>query len=114
MSDGWRRVRAGRLADVPPDRPHPLEIDGAPLVLVRAGESVYACGAVCAHKGGPLADGKLSGTRLACPWHGWMYDVRTGACVFPGRGARVPAYATHVDGDGEVWVELPADGRPAC
>ena len=107
MSDGWRRVRAGRVDDLPPGRPTRLDVDGAPVMLVRVGEAVYACGGVCSHKGGPLADGKVSGTRVACPWHGWMYDVRTGECVFPGRGARVATYPTRVDG-GEVWVELPA------
>jgi nitrite reductase/ring-hydroxylating ferredoxin subunit len=80
---------------------------------VRVGDVVYACGAVCAHKGGPLEDGKLSGARLVCPWHGWMYDVRTGECVFPGRGARVPTHRTRVEA-GEVWIETPAGGAAAC
>ncbi len=44
--------------------------------------------------------------RLACPWHGWMYDVRTGECVLPGRGNRVASYPVRVEA-GEVWVELP-------
>jgi nitrite reductase/ring-hydroxylating ferredoxin subunit len=105
VSDGWRRVRAGRVDALPPG-PTALDVDGAPVVLARVGDAVYACGGVCSHKGGPLAEGKLSGTRLTCPWHGWMYDLRTGECVFPGRGARVPTYATRVE-DGEVWVELP-------
>ena len=56
--------------------------------------------------GGPLSEGKLSGARLACPWHGWMYDVRTGQCTFPGRGAAVPSYPVRVE-NGRVWVELP-------
>ena len=61
---------------------------------------------MCAHRGGPLSEGRLSGTRLACPWHGWMFDVRSGECTFPGRGARVPAYPVQVT-DGEIWVQAP-------
>ena len=99
-------IRAGRLDDVPDGSVTRLELDGTPVVLARVGEAVYACGAVCSHKGGPLGEGKLSGARLVCPWHGWMYDVRTGACLFPGRGAGVPTYPTRVDG-GEIWVEMP-------
>ena len=76
------------------------------MVLARVGDRVYACGDACAHQGGPLHEGKLSGTRLACPWHGWMYDVRTGQCSFPGRGASVPSYSARVDADG-VWVTVP-------
>ena len=108
-----RRVRVARLEDLPAGRPLPIDVDGAAVLVVRAGNAVYACGAVCAHKGGPLADGKLSGTRLACPWHGWMYDVRTGDCVFPGRGARVPTFDIVVEA-GEVWIDVPAEGGTAC
>jgi nitrite reductase/ring-hydroxylating ferredoxin subunit len=94
------------MDDLPLGRPARLAVDGAPVVLVRVGDAVYAFGGTCTHQGGPLAEGRLTGTRVACPRHGWMYDVRTGECVFPGRGARVPVYSAHVDG-GEVWVELP-------
>ncbi len=42
----------------------------------------------------------------AGPWHGWIYDVRTGECVMPGRDARVTRYPVRIDA-GEVWVEVP-------
>ncbi len=99
-------VLAASLDEVPIGQPTLVELNGARVVLTRVGDAVYACGDVCAHKGGPLSQGKLNGPRLACPWHGWMYDVRTGQCLFPGRGASVPSYATRIEG-GQVWVELP-------
>jgi len=99
-------VRAASLAAVPTGRPTLVEIPGARVVLARVGDDVYACGDTCAHQGGPLGEGRLTGTRLACPWHGWLYDVRTGQCVFPGRGASVASYPTRIDGDA-VWVDLP-------
>ena len=102
-----RDVRAAALGDLAQGAPHLVQTEGTQLVLVRVGDQVHAIGAVCSHQGGPLAQGKLSGTRLACPWHGWMYDVRTGQCVFPGRGAAVPSYPVRVEGDA-VFVELPA------
>jgi nitrite reductase/ring-hydroxylating ferredoxin subunit len=42
-----------------------------------------------------------------------MYDVRTGDCVFPGRGARVPTFPTVVDA-GAVWVETAAESGASC
>jgi nitrite reductase/ring-hydroxylating ferredoxin subunit len=93
------------LVELVPGVPRLVEADGARVVLVRVGDEVHALGDVCAHKGGPLSEGKLTGTRLACPWHGWMYDVRTGQCVFPGRGAAVPRYAVRVEND-DVCVEV--------
>ena len=99
-------IRVAALADVTAGQPKLVEAECTRVVLVRVGDRVHALGEVCAHKGGPLSDGKLSGTRLACPWHGWMYDVRTGQCLFPGRGASVPSYRVRVDGDA-VFVEVP-------
>jgi nitrite reductase/ring-hydroxylating ferredoxin subunit len=99
-------VRAAALAVLPAGRPTLVVLDGTRVVLARVGDRVYAVGDACAHQGGPLADGRLAGSRLVCPWHGWMYDVRTGQCVFPQRGGRVPSYRARVEGDA-VWVDLP-------
>ena len=98
-------VRAIRLDELPAGRPILVEAGDARVVLARVGERVYACADRCAHQGGPLSQGRLSGARLACPWHGWMYDVRSGECVLPGRGARVPVYPVRVEGS-DVWIDL--------
>ena len=98
-------LRVAALAEIEAGRPTLVEIGGTRVVLARVGDAVYACGDVCAHRGGPLSEGKQSGPRLACPWHGWMYDVRTGQCTFPGRGASVPSYPVRVEAD-QIWVEL--------
>jgi len=99
-------VRAAALADVEPGRPRLVELGDRRVVLAKVGDAVYACGDVCAHQGGPLSEGRLSGPRLACPWHGWTYDVRTGRCVFPQRGGSVPSYPVRID-RGEIWIDLP-------
>ena len=101
-----RAVRAARLDDLQAGQLQLVEAGGARVVLARVRDEVYACQDACAHQGGPLSEGKLSGVRLACPWHGWMYDVRTGECVLPGRGKRVASYPVRVEA-GEVWVEIP-------
>jgi nitrite reductase/ring-hydroxylating ferredoxin subunit len=102
MSD----VRVARLDELPAARPTLVEAGGTRIVLVRVGDTVYACDDTCGHHGGPLSEGRLSGTRLSCPWHGWMYDVRTGECLMPSRGGRIPSYPARIEG-GEVWVDLP-------
>jgi nitrite reductase/ring-hydroxylating ferredoxin subunit len=98
-------VRVARLEELSPGEPRLVEVDGTRVVLARVGDAVYACSAVCTHQGGPLSEGRLSGTRLACPWHGWHFDVRTGACVMPTRGGSVPSYPVRIEA-GEVWVEV--------
>ena len=102
-------IRAASVEDIPVGSLKLVEVGGLRIVLARVGDAVYACDDVCAHRGGALSEGKLSGTKLACPLHGWFYDVRTGQCLFPGRGASVPSYPVRVEGD-SVFVELPSDG----
>jgi nitrite reductase/ring-hydroxylating ferredoxin subunit/uncharacterized membrane protein len=48
------------------------------LVLVRIGGTVHALHAVCAHAGGPLAEGKIVDGCLECPWHGSRFWVDNG------------------------------------
>ena len=99
-------IRVARLDDLPAGQPTLVEAENTRIVLVRVADAVYACDDICGHHGGPLSEGRLSGTRLSCPWHGWMYDVRTGECMMPSRGGRIPSYAVRVDA-GDVWVNLP-------
>ena len=94
----------GRLEELPPAQPKLVEVDGLRLVLVRVGDQVHALDEMCAHQGGPLSEGRVSGTRLTCPWHGWMYDVRTGQCLMPARGGTVPSYPVRVE-NGEIVLE---------
>jgi len=105
------RIRVARLDEVSPGEPRLVEADGTRIVLVRVGDTVHACDDSCTHHGGPLSEGKLAGTRLSCPWHGWMFDVRTGQCLMPSRGDAVPTYPVHVE-DGEIWVDMPASEAP--
>jgi nitrite reductase (NADH) small subunit/3-phenylpropionate/trans-cinnamate dioxygenase ferredoxin subunit len=99
-------LRVASLSEVTPGTARVVESNGTRLMLVRVGEQIHALGDVCTHQGGPLSDGKLSGARVTCPWHGWQFDVRTGQCLFPPRGGAVPRYPVRIDGD-DVWVDVP-------
>ena len=100
------RVHAGRLADLPSNRPVLLEVDGRRVALVRRGDVVHALLDACPHAGGPLSEGTVLGDSLACPYHGWAWDLRTGACVAPQRDVRALVFPARVEG-GEVWIDLP-------
>jgi nitrite reductase/ring-hydroxylating ferredoxin subunit len=99
-------VRAAALADLVPDQPLAVTLNGTRVALVRVGEQVHAVADTCTHQGGPLSEGRLAGGRLACPWHGWMFDVRTGQCLMPARGGAVSSYPVRVV-NGDIWVEVP-------
>ena len=99
------RHHVGRLDDLTAGQLKLVEANGARLVLVRVRDEVFACSDECTHQGGPLSEGRLTGTRLACPWHGWMFDLRSGECLMPSRGGRVDTYPVTIE-DGNIWVEI--------
>ena len=48
------------------------------LVLVRIGATVHALHAVCAHAGGPLAQGTVVDDCIQCPWHASRFRLEDG------------------------------------
>lgn len=53
-------------------------VAGTILVISNIDGELHAMDGICAHQGGPLGKGKLSGCTLTCPWHGWQYNVDSG------------------------------------
>jgi len=51
-----------------------------------------------------LGEGELEGTVVTCPWHGWRFDVTSGACM-NNPSAKVEAYQVKVEGN-DVMVLL--------
>ncbi len=77
-----RLVTVGRVEDVPVGYGATVELaNGTQLALYNVSGTFYAIENFCPHRGAPLADGKLCGYTVECGWHGWLFDVRTGACL---------------------------------
>jgi nitrite reductase/ring-hydroxylating ferredoxin subunit len=55
-----------------------VQAQGMPVVIVRLQGLLYAMGAVCAHAGGPLDEGKLDGDVVTCPWHASQFRFADG------------------------------------
>ena len=81
-----------------------VKVGEAELTLARIGDEFYATQGHCLHLQGPLCEGRLEGTVLSCPWHGWQYDVRSGENEFD-RAIVLETYPVKVE-DGEVRVAL--------
>lgn len=56
-----------------------VEKDGRRILLARRQGRVFAMVEVCSHLGGPLADGKLEGDCVKCPWHGSRFYLQDGS-----------------------------------
>ena len=76
-----RMVPVARVGEIPVGRGKTVEVDGLVLAVFNAGSGRYhAVSGSCPHEGGPLAEGVLRGDRVMCPWHGFDFDVGSGAC----------------------------------
>jgi nitrite reductase (NADH) small subunit len=106
-SDGEARtgglVTVGRASDVPEGRGATVELKGgAELALFNVGGEFYAVDNSCPHRGSPLAEGNLCGASVECDWHGWRFDLRTGACLTHA-SAPVETYEVVIE-DG--WIKI--------
>jgi nitrite reductase (NADH) small subunit len=57
----------------------------------------------CPHKGGPLSQGIVFGTSVACPLHNWTIGLCTGQAAAPDEGC-TPKFAVKVD-NGQVFLQ---------
>lgn len=68
----------------------------------------------CPHKGGPLSQGIVFGTSVACPLHNWTIGMDDGCAKQPDEGC-TPKFTVKVE-DGAVYlnaVELASHGLDA-
>jgi len=95
------------------------EVDGQEVAVFRFGEEYFAMANFCVHEAGPLCEGEITGDisigqdgwsweyedeeqYVRCPWHGWVFDIRTGINASDSRYA-VPTYQVEVE-DETVFV----------
>jgi nitrite reductase/ring-hydroxylating ferredoxin subunit len=75
-----------------------VELDGEPFrILELEDDTLVAHSTICPHWLGPLDEAAPENGVLRCPWHGYRFDLRTGASA-DGRGCRLaPAPRVVVD-----------------
>lgn len=56
----------------------------------------------CPHKGGPLSQGIVFGTSVACPLHNWTIGLGTGQAAAPDDGC-TPKFSVKVE-EGQVFL----------
>lgn len=66
---------------------------------------------VCNHAGGPLADGRVDGDYVTCPWHNWKYHCRTGLGEPGFEADAVPRYDVMVENGRLLASDRPVTKR---
>ncbi|MDM5147405.1 Rieske (2Fe-2S) protein [Candidatus Persebacteraceae bacterium Df01] len=96
-----------------------LDVGSRSIGVFNVDGSYYALLNVCPHTGGNLCEGPVCGTNLPvddyryeygmenkvlrCAWHGWEFDITTGACLIEASKLRAKTYPVEVENE-QVFV----------
>jgi nitrite reductase (NADH) small subunit len=103
MNDEWKLIC--RVEDIPVlgsrrvARPQGLDV----AVFRNDHDEVFALLDRCPHKGGPLSQGIVFGTSVACPLHNWTIGLSDGCAKAPDEGC-TPRFSVNVV-DGAVHLK---------
>jgi len=99
-------VDVAALADLPEGQGLSVVVDGEPVLLVRAGDRVFATAGLCSHEDQSLAGGTLLGpSEWQCPHHGGALDLATGRPTRMPVCASIPTFPVRVE-SGRVFVDV--------
>lgn len=91
-------ISVAKSGDIPDGEGRVCSAGGIEVAVFHVDGNYYALDNTCIHRGGPLGDGVCHDSTVTCPWHGWQFDVKSGACRnMPGES--VDTYEVRVEGD---------------
>ena len=106
--------RACLLADLQPDTPSRIVVDGIAMAVVRTAEGVFAINDRCSHADVALSEGEVDDCAIECWLHGSAFDLRTGVPLSLPAIVPVPTYPVRITGEGDAAVvEIDPDPNPA-
>ena len=75
-------IRVASVDEVPEGTAKLVHVHDRAIAVVHSQGRFFAFNNVCRHKGGPLCEGEINGTKITCPWHAWEYDMDSGECEY--------------------------------
>ncbi|MEK6562259.1 MAG: non-heme iron oxygenase ferredoxin subunit [Candidatus Binatota bacterium] len=98
-------VKAAKTDEIAPGQSKMLEVNGKKIAIFNVAGSFHAIDDTCSHRGGSLSQGMIEGEKVTCPWHGAVFDVRSGEVLGPPAPKGVARYNVRVDGV-QIEVEI--------
>jgi nitrite reductase/ring-hydroxylating ferredoxin subunit len=106
-------IDVGAEGGLPDGKSFRVATEDGPVMLYKAGESLFAISNTCTHQGAPLDKGvvKIAGSlhTVTCPAHGSTFDLETGRVMRPPAAKPIPVYDVKVE-DGRVLVRPRSEG----
>lgn len=99
-----------KIDAVPPGSGKLFEVEGYRVALFNLGGQFYAIDDICTHEEASLSDGPIDGETVECPWHGAMFNIKTGAALTMPAVTPVRTYAVKVQGD-QVHIDVMVEAQ---
>ncbi len=98
-------LKAAETQEVPAGQGKMVKVGGKHIALFNIDGAYYAIDETCPHKGGPLSEGEVQGSKVTCPWHGSVFDLTNGEVLRPPAPVGVSRYNVRVVGD-DIEIEI--------
>ena len=98
-------VRVTTVDNIPLREGRAVRIGEDEIAIFNLGDRFVACENSCPHRGGPLADGIVSGSTVVCPLHAYKLCLDTGNVRNPDVCVRVDTFPVRVE-NGVILVSL--------
>ncbi|MEM7133533.1 MAG: Rieske (2Fe-2S) protein [Chloroflexota bacterium] len=108
-----QKIAVAQMGEVPSGERKIVEVNGKSIGLFNVNGQYVAVLNLCPHELAPVCLGRVSGTTLpsppeeyhwgrdgeilACPWHGWEFDLLTGECLTDRK--KLLTYPVEVEGE---------------
>jgi nitrite reductase/ring-hydroxylating ferredoxin subunit len=116
------RYVVAKLEEVPDGGHIVVDVNGRSVGVFNVDGELYGLLNRCPHQGGPMCEGRMVGLLtaerpgklrfqkdhklLACPWHGWEFDVKTGQSYCDPARLRLRKFPVEVENGEIVASEL--------
>lgn len=117
-----KQISVGPVADFPVGSFKIIDVNGREIGITQLKNGEFrAVRNVCPHKGAPVCKGPIGGTSLpskvgeliygrdgeilACPWHGFEFDLNTGLEIFQDNPTKLLMFPVSVE-NGNVLVTM--------
>jgi 3-phenylpropionate/trans-cinnamate dioxygenase ferredoxin subunit len=98
-------VKAAKKGDLSPGEGKCVEVGDKRIALFNLDGEFYAIDDTCTHSGGPLSEGMVEGEKVTCPWHGAVFNIKSGEVLGEPAPEGVAKYNVRVTGE-DIEVEV--------
>lgn len=98
-------ITLGKTNEIPEGSGKCFEVEGRPIAVFNIDGAYFAIDDQCTHAEASLSEGEIEGTVVTCPWHGAMFDVRTGEALSAPAFEGVQRYDLHIE-NGEIRIVI--------